>query len=257
MFWFHELPVVCMALVVFAAVGIVTALIYCVVLGLAERGHTAAFKAISPVILTPLAVVFGLIIGFLCAQVWTDADRANGAVVREAGALRAVLLLATDFPAEPEARIRSLIRRHIQNAVDLEWPAMALQNGALPAITAADTEAIQVVLSLSPKGAAQEAAQREMISALRSALDARRERIIISKAKINWVKWAVVLLLGGLILVTIALVHSDNRLTAGIAMAIFAIAGASCVVLIASHNRPFTGEISVSPDLLVQIMPKE
>ena len=29
----------------------------------------------------------------------------------------------------------------------------------------------------------------------------------------------------------------------------------ACVVLIASHNRPFTGEISVSPELLVRVMP--
>jgi len=32
---------------------------------------------------------------------------------------------------------------------------------------------------------------------------------------------------------------------------------AACVVLIASHNEPFTGEISVSPNLLLQVMPKE
>ena len=256
MLWFHELPVVWMSLVVFAAVGVVATLIYWVVLALAARGHTAAFKAVSPVMLTPLAVVFGLIVGFMCAQVWTDADRANGAVVREAGALRGVLLLATDFPAE-EASIRTLVRRHIQNAVEVEWPAMARQDGALPTITAADTEALQVILALNPRGVTQETAQREMIDSLRNALDARRERIIISKAKINWVKWTVVLLLGSLILVTVAMVHSDNRLTAAIAMAIFAVAGAACVVLIASHNRPFTGEISVGPDLLVQIMPKD
>ncbi len=202
-------------------------------------------------------MVFGLIVAFLCAQVWTDADRANGAVVREAGALRAVLLLATDFPGAPEARIRALVRRHIREAVDLDWPAMAMQRATLPAIAAADMEALQVVLSLVPQNETQASAQREMISAMRSALDARRERIIVSKGKINWVKWTVVLLLGGLILVTIALVHSDNRLTAGIALGIFSIAAASCVVLIVSHNRPFTGEISVGPDLLLQIMPKE
>jgi hypothetical protein len=255
--WLQQLPVVWMALIIFTMIGVVTVLIYWTVLALAARGYTAAFKAVSPVMLTPLAVVFGLIIGFLCAQVWTDADRANGAVVREAGALRAVLLLATDFPGPTEARIRSLVRRHIQDAVDQDWPGMAMLEARLPAIAAADMEAFQVVLSLVPQNEAQAAAQREMISAMRGALDARRERIIISKAKINWVKWTVVLLLAGLILVTIALVHSDNRLTAGIAMAIFAIAGAACVVLIASHNRPFTGEISVSPDLLLQIMPKE
>jgi LPS O-antigen subunit length determinant protein (WzzB/FepE family) len=51
-----------------------------------------AFKAVWPVMLTALAVVFGLIVRFLAAQEWSDGERANGAVIREAGALRTVAL---------------------------------------------------------------------------------------------------------------------------------------------------------------------
>ena len=60
-----------------------------------------------------------------------------------------------------------------------------------------------------------------------------------------------------LILITIALVHSDHGATAAIAMSIFSIGVAACVVLIAAHNRPFTGEIAVGPQLLIQERPKE
>jgi hypothetical protein len=94
-----------------------------------------------------------------------------------------------------------------------------------------------------------------MVEALQTALDARRERIIISRSKINWVKWTVVLILAGLVVTTIAIIHCDNRLTAALAMSLFSIGIVACVVLIASHNRPFTGEISVSPELLVRVMP--
>jgi len=72
---------------------------------------------------------------------------------------------------------------------------------------------------------------------------------------INWVKWTVVILLAALIQVTIAIVHSDNRATAAIAMSIFAMGVAASLVLLASHNRPFTGEISIRPDLLLHVMP--
>ena len=214
-------------------------------------------KAMSPVMLTPLAVVFGLIVGFLSAEVWNDAERANAAVIREAGALGTVVLLAASFPGENEAQIRALVRRHTLDAVSEEWPAMARQQTTLAMTTAADTRALELALSLRPATEAQSIAQREMVSALRTALDARRERIIVSRSKINWVKWTVVLLLAYLILLTIAIVHSDNRTTAAIAMGIFSVAVAACVVLIASHNRPFTGQISVAPDPLLQVMPKE
>ena len=134
---------------------------------------------------------------------------------------------------------------------------MARQHTTLATITSTDTRALELVLALLPRTEAQKIAQGEIISALRNALDARRERIIVSRSKINGVKWAVVLLLAFLVLVTVAIVHSDNRITAGLSMGLFSLAVAACVVLIASHNRPFTGEISVGPELLVQVMPKE
>lgn len=161
------------------------------------------------------------------------------------------------FPGEPEVHIRSLVRRHIQEAVSQEWSAMARQEATLAMLTAADTEALQLVLSVLPQSEVQSVEKREMVSALQSALDARRQRIVISRSTIDGVKWTVVILLAVLILLTIAIVHSDNRATAVIAMAIFGIGVAACVVLIASHSRPFTGEISVGPDLLRQVMPAE
>jgi hypothetical protein len=57
-------------------------------------------------------------------------------------------------------------------------------------------------------------------------------------------------------LITIALVHSDNRPANRIILAIFATAVGVAVVLLAAHSRPFTGEISVRPTVLLQIMPE-
>ena len=50
--------------------------------------------------------------------------------------------------------------------------------------------------------------------------------------------------------------HCDNRRTSAIAMGLFATGVAVSVLLIASHNRPFTGEISVGPDPLLQVLPE-
>jgi hypothetical protein len=204
-----------------------------------------------------LAVVFGLIVAFLAAQVWTDVERANTAVTREANSLRTAVVLAASFSQEQETRIRALVRRHIQEAVSEEWPAMARRQANLSLLSHADTEGIQLALSILPQNEAQAIALREMVSSLQNARDARRQRIIISESTINWVKWTVVHVLAVLILLTIAIVHCDNRATAAISLAIFSIAVAACIVLIASHNRPFTGEISVGPALLLQVMPED
>ena len=58
-------------------------------------------------------------------------------------------------------------------------------------------------------------------------------------------------------LVAIAMVHSDNRLACAIAMTLFATGIALSLLLIAAYSRPFTGEISVGPDLLKQVITSE
>ena len=47
----------------------------------------------------------------------------------------------------------------------------------------------------------------------------------------------------------------NDRLAAAITLALFATGVAASVLLIAAHDRPFTGETSVRPDPLLQVMP--
>jgi hypothetical protein len=49
-------------------------------------------------------------------------------------------------------------------------------------------------------------------------------------------------------------VHSDNRVTSGITMILFAIGIAASLLLILAHDRPFVGEVSVGPGPLLQVI---
>jgi len=54
-----------------------------------------------------------------------------------------------------------------------------------------------------------------------------------------------------LILVTIALVHIDNRLAMGISLFIFSIAIAACLAVLMVYDRPFgAGGFTVTPAVL-------
>jgi hypothetical protein len=254
--WLLNIPVLAMAVVILAACYLFAAGLYLLITALAVGERARAFKAVSPGMLPPMAIIFALLVGFLAAQAWGDLDRANTAVNREASALRAVVLLAAGFPGEPEARLRDLVRRHIEEAVTQDWPAMSRGRATLTLAPASLTEALRLTLALDPRGAGQLAAQRELIASLQSALDARRQRIVLSHSSINWVKWTALLMQAGLTLLTIGLVHSDNRAANRIIMGIFATSVGVAVTLIASHSRPFAGEISVRPAVLLQVMPE-
>jgi uncharacterized MnhB-related membrane protein len=107
-----------------------------------------------------------------------------------------------------------------------------------------------------PNSEGQRTAQREMATALETAFDARRQRIIISQSQVNLLKWLCLFLQAVCALVAIAMVHSDNRLASIIALGVFATGVAASMLLILAHDRPFTGEISIRPDALLQVMPE-
>jgi hypothetical protein len=72
--------------------------------------------------LPPLGIVFGLFVAFTAAQVWTDNDKANAAIDREAGALRTAIILAASFPRESEVQLRESIRSYIADVTAKNGP---------------------------------------------------------------------------------------------------------------------------------------
>src|SRR6478672_605576 len=188
--WFLNLPVLWMALIIFVATFLIAGGVYLVVTRLAETEWARAFKAVSPGLLPVLGVLFALLVGFIAVEVWSNFDKAKTAVATEASALRAVVLLAGNFPEEQKARIDALINRHIEVAVNQEWPEMAHQRATLSPLPTALIEALDDALALKPADDSQRTAQPEMIRALHTALDARRQRIVISESSVGTVKWA-------------------------------------------------------------------
>jgi len=253
--WLHDLPVSLMALVVFAFTYGLAVAIYAVVARLAVGDRARSFKAVSPGMLPPLGIIFGLFVAFTAAQVWSDNDHATAAVDREASALRSVVLLAASFPGDPEKRLLSLIHQYIEESATRDWPAMARRAADLRMTPQPLADALQLTLALKPDSPGGVTAQRDMAGALQSALDARRQRILVSRSEVNAVKWTCLYLQAFCALLAIALVHSDNRLASGLSMGLFATGVAASVLLIAALDRPFIGQLSVSPEPLLQVMP--
>ena len=131
---------------------------------------------------------------------------------------------------------------------------MATQRETLSELPTALIEATQTALAVSPADEGQRTAQREVVDALEQAMEARRQRIVISQSTLTTVKWVGLFLQALCVLIAIAMVHSDNQLTCRIALALFATGIVLSVLLIAAYSHPFTSEISVGPELLKQVI---
>jgi hypothetical protein len=253
--WLHDLPVIWMALVVFGITYLFTILVETVVGRLAVGERLRAFKAVSPGMLPPLGIIFGLFVAFTAAQVWNDNERANAAVNREASALKSVLVFAASFPGESEAHVRDLVRRYIEETATREWPMMARHAATLSISPAPLVEALQQALALAPGNPGQQIAQHEIATSLENALEARRQRILVSRSQVDLTKWACLVLQAACALLAIAVVHSDNRLASAISLGIFATGVAASILLILAHDEPFLGQNSVGAQPLLQVLP--
>ena len=256
--WLLNLPVSWMALIVFVVTYLIAGGLYWVVTKLAVTEWARAFKAVSPGMLPPLGILFALLVGFVAVEVWNNFDKAKNAVTTEASTLRAVVLLAGAFPDEQRTRIYALVNRHIDESVNKEWPKMTQRRATLATLPTALIEALHVTLGLKPADDSQRAAQLEILKELHTALDARRQRIVISEAAVGTVKWLGILLQGLCTLVAIAMVHSDNRRACAITLMLFATGIALSVLMISAYSRPYSaGGYFVAPELLKQVTPSD
>lgn len=254
--WLHNLPVVWIALIIIGGTYLVAGTIYAVVRALAKGEGARTFKAVSPSIIPPLGILFGLFVVAAASQVWGDTDRARGAVSREATALSSVLFLANSFPGEPEQQMRALIHTYIEETATREWSEIARRAAPLRITPQPLAAALRLALSLTPANHGQETAQLEIVSALESALNARQERIITSRSQVNPLMWSCLVLQGISLLIAIAMVHVDNRHAAVITLGLFATGIAALVLVILAYDRPFAGKISIRPDPLLHVLPE-
>jgi hypothetical protein len=253
--WIHGLPIFWMAVVVFALTYLMTITIYAIVAVIATNRRVPSLKAISPGLLSPLGVTFGLFVVFTAIQVWNDYDRAVAAVNREASSLKSVIVLAGSFPGGPRERLLSFVASHIQETARQEWPMMAHRNVTLNMTPPDLAQGLELILALNPSTPGQTIAQRQIAEALENALDARRQRILISQAEVSFFKWMCILVQAACVLFAIGLLHCDNRLTSGMAMGVFATGVAACLLLIVAYDRPFIGQYGLGPGALLQVLP--
>lgn len=254
--WIESRPTAVIALIVFGAAYLSSALIFCLAAVLSRRPIAKTLQPVTPGLLSPLGTILGILIAFLAVRVWSNLDHAQEHIGREVTALREVVLLANSLPQDVRARVREAIGKHLEAIASEEWPAMAEERINLRSFPPHLEEAIGAILSFAPVGANQELVQNRALIAIEDAVEFRRNRVGVSRAEIAPVQWTVIVVLSGMILVAIAAIHINARLAMAVAMFIFSTAVAICLVLLMVYDRPFgLGGFTLPPTAYREAMP--
>jgi hypothetical protein len=253
--WLESQSIPVITVVVFAACYALAAVIFAAGVLISRWPVGTELKATTPVMMTPIGIITGLLIAFLASRVWTNLDHARNYVAQEASAIRETALLADHLPDDTRTAVHAAMKQYLAFIEEDDWPAMAAGRARLQRVPPGLSDALKAVLTAVPVGSGQQVAQQYAVVAIQRALEARRHRIVLSQATISPMQWSGILVLDALILLTITVVHIDRRPTAVLNLWTFSTAVAICLVLLLVHDRPFAaGGITVQPDALRDVL---
>jgi len=195
--------------------------------------------------LSILGTTYAVILGFMLYTVWTSFGEADRNVEFEANAVVDIYRLADGLPEPQRTQLQMLARSYTDTVIDREWPQMA--RGEVPEqSTATDKEMWKTVMSVKAASPTEVNAQEHAMSELGSLGQRRLTRILQSKARLPKVLWCVLLVGGGVTIVSACTFGTESVKLQTLQVFCFSLLVSLSLVAIADIHRPFHGLIHVS-----------
>lgn len=231
-----------------------------VLLWLAQTSRHAefikSFRGIAQNFLTVINVIFALNLAFLANDTWNARDQALSAVYRESGSLMNILDFAENLPETVRSDLIRAVETYASLTVTTEWPRLARRESSREVSRQLDT-----LVSLVSGGTVSRAVDSSVAGQLiQQAVDVRSMRdlrIALSLTHVHPLKWLGMVFLGFLTMVSILMVHVDQRRAQLLAVLLFATAAAPTAAIILIHGNPFQDPLAVSPAPLVDVVRSE
>lgn len=200
-----------------------------------------------------IGVIYAVMLGFAVIVVWEKYHDADIAVANEAGAIVALYRLSDGMTVQGGASIRRDINAYVQAVIANDWPSMA--HGQLsPQANDALNKLYAAAFAAAPAGNRGAATLAEIFDQLDHVTQARRQRGVLCAGIVPGVIWAA-LFLGACLTIGFTFFFGTRNLGAQVIMTglltflIFMV-----LLVIVSIDHPFTGEVSVEPQALIEAL---
>ncbi len=210
------------------------------------------FDGVVAPFFSSVAILFGLLTGFLANDVGDRNRQAVRAVQTEAGELRNIHALSI-ASASDMTSIRVALKAFVTSEVQEEWPAM-LNGERSPHTRAAFDDLLREISDPKITREASAPVHVALLSAAVRAGTARNDRLSLSNDHTNDLKWTSVLLLGLITQLALCLVHFGKPRAMLLALSVFGSGAIVALGLIALQEHPFEGTFRVSPEPLERIL---
>ncbi|MFJ3635657.1 DUF4239 domain-containing protein [Streptomyces sp. NPDC090112] len=191
--------------------------------------------------------IYGIILAFVVVTLWTQRENAQNIVASEAGELAAVVRSSDAFPAADRARMHAAVGAYTHAVVNVQWPLMREGRPSYEA-TGAQTHALyEALLAYEPQGPRAETFYAEAVTRLNDVNTQRRARITMAETSLP-VLLQVLVYGGAFVIVPLTFLFGlrSLRMQLLFVAAVAALIGFS-LLLVMALDRPFAGDLSVSP----------
>ena len=216
---------------------------------------SARIKTLNGVVapfFSAVAILFGLLSGFLASDVGDRNRQALRAVQTEAGELNNIYTLSVASVTDMH-EIRIALKDYARSAARDEWPAM-LDGGHSQATATVYDDLLRRVSDPSITRDASAAVHSALLTAAVRVGNARTDRLSLSSDTTNDLKWISVLILGVMTQIALMLVHLEKPRAMLAALTVFSTAAVVALGLIALQEHPFQGTFRVSPAPLQRLL---
>ena len=195
--------------------------------------------------LSVLGTTYAVILGFMLYTVWTAYGEAALNADLEASAVLNLYRLAGGLPDPERTQLQTLARAYSDDVIHQEWPQMA--QGEFPQQSSPVTrEMWTTIMSVKAVSPTEVNAQEQIMGQLESLTQHRLTRILQSRARLPNVLWCVLLVGGGLTIISACTFGSESIGLEMLQVLSFSLLVSLSLVAIADIHRPFFGPIHVS-----------
>lgn len=237
-------------IVVYVAISIIGLLVI--------RRHYPHYKCkphndIAGFIFATLGVVYAVLLAFTVIVTWQDFDKAQNITVNEVNCISSLYLDSISFPAEFRAELREGLTNYIKSIVNDEWKIMA-EGRKSKRVQRTQTELWELYSGFQPKNETQKIFLAESINKLNQAGEMRQQRIVYASTGINPILFFV-LITGSFITIAFAMLFgTENVIPHLIMVSLLAAMIAIILFTIVAMDYPFTGDISIKPDIFINTL---
>ena len=203
---------------------------------------------------TTMGTIYAVLLAFMVIVTWQSFDNSHNNTAREANYIADLYRDSTPLPAGFRSEVRADLRNYVSAIINDEWPMMASGIGRSAKVQAEQEKLWTLYAGFQPKNETQKIFFEESVHKFNEACEMRRERLLDANTGLNGILYFI-LVAGGLITISFTMFFGTENLRPQLLMtSMLTTLIALTLFTIMSLDFPFTGDISIKPDVFKTVL---